>query len=152
MILFQSNGLVRHFFSPNATFHTRSLFSSFFSYEKGKLVLKFATLDQVKPSILSFIVCRSVCCPLLPTDQKLNYILSKRALGSVLRGKKTLKTPYIKEYIRTRQHWKPFKKLKRFLQKNLQFRFVFCSSPRAKYSSRTFFLTANHPYRVCEYL
>ena len=42
----------------------------------------------MKPSILSFIVCRSVCCPLLLTDQKLNYILLKRAIGSVQRKKK----------------------------------------------------------------
>ena len=121
-------------------FHTRSLFLSFFSYEKGKLVLKFTTVDRVKPSILSFIVCGSVCCALLSTDQKpkWNYILSKTAIRSVLR-KKTPKPSYIREYLHTCQHWIPLKRLKRFSKKNLQFCFVFCSRPRAEYSSRTFF-------------
>ena len=45
-------------------------------------------------------------CALLSTNQKWNYILSKRATRSVLRGKKTPRTSYIREYLRTCQHWK----------------------------------------------
>ena len=87
MILFQSNGLVGQFSSPKCNFSYTKPFL-FFLFLRERQVLKFTTLDQVKPSILSFIVCRSVCCPLLLTDQKWNYILSKRAIGSVLRKKK----------------------------------------------------------------
>ena len=109
-----------------ATFHTRSPFSSFFSYEKGKLVLKFTTLDQVKPSIMSFVFCGSVCCVLLSTDQKPKwyYILSKRAIRSVLR-KKTPKTSYIKGYLRTIMSTsKTLKKIKKVLKK--EFAVLFC--------------------------
>ena len=131
-------------------FHTRSLFSSFFSYEKGKLVLKFTTLDQVKPSILSFIVCGSVCRALLSTDQrpKWNYILSKRAIRSVLR-KKTPKTSYIKEYLHTCQHWKPLKRLKRFSKKRICSFVLFFALVLVPSIVRERFLTTNHPYRVC---